>query len=359
MQNIGKNIYLLDPLTDSRWDEFVEKHPYGWITHQSGWKKVIEQSFKHIKGHYIVLIDEGSGSIQAGLPLFEVKSWITGNRMVSIPFATLADPLVSSSEQFSQIFNAALELLKSLRIPKMEIRTLKSNSYIHNKNLIKDSENDLPYLLLDKDLEEIRKSFHKTSVRDKINKAIKHNLQLVVADSEDDLRKFYNLYIHTRKSLLLPPQPYAYFQNLWKEFHRRDNMDVILAKFDNRIIAGVVNFKFKDRVSGEFESWDRHYRDHSPVHFVIWESIKKAHREGYTVFDMGRTLRSSISLLKFKERWGTKVDTLPKYFYQNGALPSLEKNEDSFIFRVIQQTSKILPTTLFPQFGRFIYKHMG
>jgi len=359
VQKIDKNIFLIDPINDSRWDEFVEKHPYGWITHLSGWKRVVEGSFKHIKGHYITLIDEESGSIQAGLPLFEIRSWITGHRLVSIPFATLADPLISSSEQFSKLFNAALDLSKRLNIPKVEIRTLKSDSYINVKNLHRVSENYLPFLSLERDLEEIRMSFHKTSVRDKINKSIKHNLQLEVANSEDDLKSFYNLYIHTRKDLNLPPQPYSYFKNLWDVFHPRDNMDVLLVKFDDRIIAGVINFKFKDRVSGEFESWDKQYKNHSPVHFVIWESIKKAHHEGYKVFDMGRTLRASISLLKFKERWGTRVVNLPKYLYQKEAAFKKNTDEDSFKLRMIQTTSRIVPTFLFPQYGRLIYKHMG
>jgi hypothetical protein len=32
------NAILIDPARDPRWDRFVKKHPFGWITHLSGWK---------------------------------------------------------------------------------------------------------------------------------------------------------------------------------------------------------------------------------------------------------------------------------------------------------------------------------
>ena len=33
----------IDPLKDSRWDGFVAGHPFGWVCHLSGWKKVLEE----------------------------------------------------------------------------------------------------------------------------------------------------------------------------------------------------------------------------------------------------------------------------------------------------------------------------
>ena len=107
-------IKLIDPITDPRWDKFVENHPFGWICHLSGWKQVLEKSFKHMKGYYFALLDN-SGNIQAALPIFEVKSWLTGNRLVSIPFATLCDPLISKSEEMAILLEAVLEYSEELK----------------------------------------------------------------------------------------------------------------------------------------------------------------------------------------------------------------------------------------------------
>jgi hypothetical protein len=49
------DVTIIDPLKDGQWDEFIENHPLGWICHLSGWKRVLEKSFKHIRGYYLVL----------------------------------------------------------------------------------------------------------------------------------------------------------------------------------------------------------------------------------------------------------------------------------------------------------------
>ena len=95
------DVILLDPVSDTRWDPFVENHPYGWICHLSGWKHVLEKSFKQMKGYYLTL--EDNNRIKAALPIYEIKSIITGKRLVSIPFATLSDPLVTEPNDMKKL----------------------------------------------------------------------------------------------------------------------------------------------------------------------------------------------------------------------------------------------------------------
>ena len=65
---------IIDPVKDPRWDKFVEGHPFGLICHLSGWKQVLEESFPHMKGYYLALLNHDNESIRAALPIFEVKS---------------------------------------------------------------------------------------------------------------------------------------------------------------------------------------------------------------------------------------------------------------------------------------------
>ena len=89
-------IIEIDPQSDPRWDQFVESHPLGLICHLSGWKQVLEESFPQMKGRYLAILSDDN-SIRAALPVFEIRSILTGNRLVSIPFATNCDPLISSN----------------------------------------------------------------------------------------------------------------------------------------------------------------------------------------------------------------------------------------------------------------------
>jgi len=95
-------IKLIDNLSNAQWDGFVKTHPYGQIYHLAGWKDVLEKSFKHMKGYYFTIMEDSQ--IKSALPIFHVKSWITGNRMVSIPFATFCDPLISTQNEFIELF---------------------------------------------------------------------------------------------------------------------------------------------------------------------------------------------------------------------------------------------------------------
>jgi len=157
-------ITKIDPCKEPGWDGFVQDHPLGLIYHLSGWKRLIESSFHHMKGHYFVI--NGDKQIKAALPAFEVRSWILGNRLVSIPFATLCDPLVSDRNEFSELFGAVKGLSKELSTSYVEIRTMSSSGLISDA-----TPGRKPYLChylrLDRDLAAIEKKFH-TSLRQRI-----------------------------------------------------------------------------------------------------------------------------------------------------------------------------------------------
>ncbi|MBW2106816.1 MAG: peptidoglycan bridge formation glycyltransferase FemA/FemB family protein [Deltaproteobacteria bacterium] len=207
-------IKLIDPITDPRWDKFVENHPFGWICHLSGWKQVLEKSFKHMKGYYFALLDN-SGNIQAELPIFEVKSWLTGNRLVSIPFATLCDPLISKSEEMAILLEAVLEYSEELKYSYVEIRTLAATSLMQDIRLVNENVYKYHYLSLENELEEIKNSFP-SKTRYNIRRSMKGGLTVKQAENEKDLLSFYDLYCKTRKRLSLPSQPYRYFKNLYR-----------------------------------------------------------------------------------------------------------------------------------------------
>jgi lipid II:glycine glycyltransferase (peptidoglycan interpeptide bridge formation enzyme) len=146
---------------------------------------------------------------------------------------------------------------------------------------------------------------------------------------------------------------------MWNTFYPSGMIELLMAKYEGKIIGAIINSKFKDRVSGEFEAWNKKYRNISPVHFLIWEAIKRAHFEGHKIFDMGRTNNSNISLLKFKERWGTEVTILPQYYYPADKKQSNEENGMPMTQKIVTTISKLTPTILFPTLGRFCYRHMG
>jgi hypothetical protein len=347
----------IDPLKDGRWDAFVERHPFGWLCHHSGWKRVLDKSFRHMKGHYLAIVD--NGAIRAGLPLYEVRSWLFGHRLVSIPFATLSDPLVSSREDADVLLQESLALMRSRRTSSLEIRTLSSGSLINNDSLSAHLYHKHHYLTLDAPPDQLMKKFDRSCVRQKISKACESKLTLKVGTGEDDLKVFHKLHMLTRRERQgLPPKPYIFFKSLWDVFSPTNNVSVLLCQLHGETIAGVMLFKFKNRVSIEIAGYDKKYLQLCPIHFLFWQSISIAHQEGYDILDFGSTPPSNTGLMDFKKRWGTAVTDLTNYYYPRREAKGCDRSE-SATYRVMQSIFRKAPDPIMLGIGRFFYRHLG
>jgi len=351
-------VILIDPCKDERWDRFVENHPFGWVCHLSGWKKVLENSFPHMKGYYLALID-GNGEIQAGLPIYEVRSWLTGNRLVSIPFATLSDPLVSTSNELHLLLDAVKNLSDSLCIPNVEIRTKNSHEMMKHPDFSGQYYFKIHEIDLTQEINQLWKSINRTNIRKRINFANKNNLNLKIGETEYDLIDFYKLYVETRKRLSLPPHPYKFINLLWQNFSPSKRLTLYLAKYQTQTISAHIVFKFNGRVSAEFEGWDRKYHKLSANPFLFWEEIKMAKKDGFKIYDFGRTSPKSVTLMRFKNHWGTRVNELPTFYLNNNHRPQISINENKFLYNLTQQICRISPTPILKSIGNLCYKHLG
>jgi hypothetical protein len=350
-------VSIIDPVTDSRWDDFVENHPFGAICHLSGWKQVLEKSFKHMKGYYLALLNDDA--IQAALPLYKVKSWLIGNRLVSIPYATVCDPLISSGNEMKVLFESALDLSKNLQASYIEIKTLASSSLIKDPRLGRSCFFKQHYILLDSEPEQLKKSFHSKWVTQNIKKAMKNNLKLKVADTESDVRIFYRLNLMTRKRLGLPPQPYIYFKTLWEVFAASKSISILIAEKNEQPIAGLLLLKFKDRVSIEYGAWDRMFPHVCPNHYLYWEAIKLAYCEGYKILDLSMTSPDNINLMNFKNRWGTMITDIPKFYYPKQISKRNAERQEKSVYKCISKICKNTPDYALQLFGNYLYRHLG
>lgn len=312
-----------------------------------------------MKGYYLALTNGADGEIRAALPVFDVNSWLLGRRLVSIPFATLSDPLFQQEQDIEPLLEHVIELSQQLRASFIEIRTLHSQPLLQDHRLISSKLFKHHYINLDKPLEELKMTFHRKSVRQEIRRGERNNLNLRIADTESDLPVFYQIYVKTRKRLGLPAQPYGFFKSLWGVFHSTNRIRLLLAEKNGHVIAGLIVFTFKDRCSAEHLGSDIAYRDASPDHFLFWQAIQMAHHEGFKIFDFGRTAVSNESLIVFKSRWGTEVTDLPHFYYPQSAVNRKSNTESSLGYKFLKKLCCHSPESLFPHIGNFCYRHLG
>jgi hypothetical protein len=347
----------INPLDDPRWDTFVKDHPWGWIYHLSKWQRVLESSFPHMKGQCLAVIRRGR--IKAGLPIYTVDSWILGKRLVSVPFGTLCDPLVCGEGEMKLLIDRAIQLSEEWGCQKLEIRVM------HSAGLLQDDRLDgfFPYvhhfLPLMEDPEKIKKNFHRTCVRQRISRGQNSGLNLRVGDSLEDVKTFFDLYVKTRRRLSLPPLPFRFFENIWKSFGQTGEASVLLALKEGKPLAGLILLHFGSRVSAEFAGSDEQYKDLSPNHFLFWEAIQKAQKDGAQVFDFGRTSPSNKSLMDFKRHWGTSTMNLGEFIYPREEGKSPDGKETSRSYRLVKTVCEKTPERWFTRIGEFCYRHLG
>ena len=118
-----RRVVVIEPNGAEEWDAFVRTQDSGMIYHTWGWKECLEKSFPHLEGHLLAVLEQASGKIAAGLPVYSIKSWLLGNRMSSVPFASVSDPLISSAADMELLLPEVLRIYHEDKAKSLQIKT--------------------------------------------------------------------------------------------------------------------------------------------------------------------------------------------------------------------------------------------
>jgi CelD/BcsL family acetyltransferase involved in cellulose biosynthesis len=134
---------------------------------------------------------------------------------------------------------------------------------------------------------------------------------------------------------------------------------LLMASKSEKTIGCMLLLKFGKRVSAEFAVYDSDYVSISPLHRMFWEAIQGAHREGFMIFDFGRTSPDNVSLMDFKSRWGTEVMDLHRLHYPSSRADAINECHSALHRTVLRKLCKIAPRPVFVGIGDMIYNHMS
>lgn len=350
-------VHIIDPSSDSRWNDFVEKHPLGCIFHHSVWKEVLEKTFPQLKSFYFIA-EDSDASIRGAIPFFWVNSWITGSRFVSLPFSLYCDPLVETQRIFNLLIKDIVEKQRQIDAGFIVIRT----RFVSDLFTDTDFKQFIGYknhtLILDSSLEAIKGSFHRSCVRQRINRAEQSHVTVTEACSESDVKCFYDLYYITRKKIGFPPQPYRFYRNMWDILYPRNMLGILIAKYQDQPVSSLLFLKYKQRVHAEYMGTDDNFLDHSPNILLFWKAIQLVKAEGYRFFDFGGSAINNLNLIAFKRRWGTVEEDISHYYFPNIKGLSSEL-EQSVKYKLLTKLSPKLPDRIFKWTGQLLYRHLG
>lgn len=353
----------LQPGEEREWDEFVATHPLGLIYHTSAWQRVLQGAFPHIQGRFLVLRG-ADGRIQAGLPVYRVHSWLLKDRTVSVPFATICEPLVSSREQSLLLWPAIEEMARQNRSKRVEIRARSPQAANLPEAMSVGRTYWHHYIVLDKPPEKLLRTFHDSCIRRRMRKAEADGVTCAEDNSEQGLHELYQTMVSTRIRLLLPPMPFAFFQAMVRELVPRYG-SIYLSRRNGKTMGAMLAIKYKGLWMSEYSG----HQESAPAgsdQLLYWHVIQQAQQSGATVFSFGRTSLDNEGLVLYKRRWGTTEEMLADYFFDPRAArqpaPAAEAAAPRPLPHAVYSAARLmqyLPVNLQRTFGNFCYRHLG
>jgi CelD/BcsL family acetyltransferase involved in cellulose biosynthesis len=345
-------VYTLNPLDDSRWKDFIEGNPRASIFHTPGWLEALQRTYGY---EPVVYTTSAPGTpLINGISFCRVSSWLTGNRIVSLPFTDHCEPLVEDLEEGKEILGSLQGVLDREKFKYIELRPLHA-SLPTETSAQRSASFCFHELDLRPTLGELFGRLQKDSIQRKIRRAEREALFYEEGRSEMLLKQFYLLFVLTRRRHGAPPQPIDWFRNLITCLG--DRLKIRLASKLGRPIAGIMTLRYGDSMVYKYGASDARAHNLGAMPFLFWKAIQDAKEHGIRKFDFGRTDCDNTGLITFKDRWGSQRSELTyrRLASQTGASRGQWKGKVKFAGPIFA----CIPDRLLAASGRVLYRHIG
>jgi FemAB-related protein (PEP-CTERM system-associated) len=334
------------PGDEARWEAFVEDCPDATFFHRIGWKGVIEDCFGH-RTHY--LLTERDGRISGVLPLAELKSFLFGHSLVSLPFCAYGGAAAIDAGAVAALHHAARERAERLGVEHLELRdrTAREPSWprqdlyvTFRKEIFPDAEANM--------LAIPRKQ------RAVVRKGIKNGLR---SEIDADVDRFFAVYADNVHRHGTPPLPRRYFRRLAQTFGR-DVEVLTIVEPGGRAVSSVLSFYFRDEVLPYYAGDHVVARELAANDFKYWELMRRASERGIRVFDYGRSKRGT-GPFDFKKNWGFEPTSLAYEYclFHRTSIP--ENNPLNPKYRALIALWRRLPIGVANAIGPHLVKSLG
>jgi len=327
------------------WDVFVAACPEATFFHRAGWQRVVEVGLRH-RTHF--LLAERAGRLEGVLPLAQVRSWLFGHTLISLPCCVYGGVAANSEEARRALTDEACRLAENLEVDALEMRNLDAREpgwprkelYVtFRKEISADSEENMKAIP--------RKQ------RAMVRKGIKAGL---AARQVDNLDAFFNIFAESVRNLGTPVFSRKYFQVLREEFGSDCEISVI--SHEGEDIAAVMSFYFRDQVLPYYGGSRPAARRLKGNDFMYWDLMRRAAERGVRIFDYGRSKEGAGSY-SFKKNWGFEPRPLHYEYHLVKASEMPEVNPNNPKYRYFIETWKRLPLPVANAFGPLLARNLG
>lgn len=340
------SVQVAESTDPASWDAYVAAHPDATGYHRAAWRDVFERGLGH---RTFQLEARDGGRIVGVLPVVEVKSWLFGRALSSLPYVNYGGILADSSAVAEALVGAASALAAERRLDHVVLRhrarvvpALPART--HKVTMILELQPDASRMwdALDR------------KVRNQIRKAEKSNLE-GVAGGVELLDEFYAVFARNMRDLGTPVYGRALFAEILAAQPADARLHVV--RLSGQPIACALTYGYGNTLEVPSASSLREHRALCPNHLMYWSMIQHAIASGRTRFDFGRSTPGD-GTYAFKEQWGGKPEQLYWEYALLGKaeLPAEDRHNASYQKKIEAWKRLPLPVTtvLGPRIARCV-----
>lgn len=343
------NVVCVDPRAAPLWHTLVEKTESS-VFHSPTWIRVLTDTYGWEASAYVLLDEHGEPT--AGIPFCRIKDML-GERVIILPFSDHCDPLVKETEGWRLLID---RLIKT-HCP-VSVRCLHNNLPRADQRFEIAKEAKWHRLNLRPDLDALWNAMHDSTHR-AIRKSQREGLTVRVAQSEEELRSFFEMHLKVRKYKYgLLAQPYSFFQNIWHRFVDAQQGFLLLAVHNDRPVAGDFFLIWKDTLYYKFNASLPDDLSCRPNDLLVWEGLQRGKERGLSYLDFGLSDMDQEGLVRYKRKFGTEEKTISFLrFSPNGGPTLAEKEIRDLLGKLTTSfTNKSVPDPITEKAGEDLYR---
>lgn len=298
-------VRIADATDEANWSLFLRDNPAPHFAFDWRIRNTIYKSFSHRPVYLIAESSEvgGARKVVGVLPLFEVKSFLFGRALISVPYFNGGGVHAISVVAASELLRKASELKQTLTCSYLELRHREPGDELINKiggeSLTTRTHKAAMRLKLEETVETQFKTFDK-KLRAQIRRPEKAGFSVA---EEVTVSEFYQVFSKNMRDLGTPVFPKSLF-NLSVESFGADAQIVGVRK-DNRLVAAGILLSYNGVTEIPWASSLREFNRDAPNMLLYWAAIQYACKRGDRVFDFGRSTVDS-GTYRFKAQWGAE-----------------------------------------------------
>ncbi|MGB0716495.1 MAG: GNAT family N-acetyltransferase, partial [Phycisphaerae bacterium] len=179
---------------------------------------------------------------------------------------------------------------------------------------------------------------------------------LTISYGIQHLPAVYQLYADSMHRLASLNYPYQFFEELHTSF--KNDMWVSLVRWDDRPVAGLITFAFRDTVMPYFVGLSDNARQCHAANFIYLCTMERAVARGYSYFDFGRSRIDNTGSYNFKRFHGFEPRTLGYQFHTMPGNRPVSLSASSSRFSIARKLWTWCPRVVTKRLGARLAYHL-